>query len=89
MCGHYARHANPEVMALAFKLGLMPEIKAHYNIASSTQILIVRDDKKKGRVAPTGRVCSSRLKRSTRACRTLALPASRGRVPTRPVGPSC
>ena len=51
MCGRYSLHANPEVIALAFKLGLMPEIKARYNIAPSTQILIVRDDKEKGRVA--------------------------------------
>jgi putative SOS response-associated peptidase YedK len=51
MCGRYALHANPEVIALAFKLGLMPEIKAHYNIAPSTQILIVREDKERGRTA--------------------------------------
>ncbi len=51
MCGRYALHANPEVIALAFKLGLMPEITAHYNIAPSTRILIVRDDQEQGRVA--------------------------------------
>ena len=33
MCGRYSLHAHPEVIALAFKLGLMPEIQAHYNIA--------------------------------------------------------
>ena len=42
MCGRYALHANPEVIALAFKLGLMPEIEARYNIAPGTQVLIVR-----------------------------------------------
>ena len=51
MCGRYSLHASPEVIALAFKLGLMPEIKAHYNIAPGTPILIVRDDKEEGRVA--------------------------------------
>jgi putative SOS response-associated peptidase YedK len=51
MCGRYSLHANPEVIALAFKLGLMPEIKARYNIAPSTQILIVREDKERGRTA--------------------------------------
>ena len=51
MCGRYSLHANPEVIALAFQLGLMPEIKAHYNIAPSTQILIVREDKERGRTA--------------------------------------
>src|SRR3990172_6989029 len=51
MWGRYSLHANPEVIALAFKLGLMPEIAAHYNIAPSTRILIVREDKEQGRVA--------------------------------------
>ncbi len=50
MCGRYSLHANPEVIALAFKLGLMPEIEAHYNIAPGTRILIVRDDQEQGRV---------------------------------------
>ena len=54
MCGRYSLHANPEVIALAFKLGLMPEIKAHYNIAPSTPILIVCDAKEKGRVLGHG-----------------------------------
>ena len=51
MCGRYALHANPEVIALAFKLGLTPGIKAHYNIAPGTRVLIVRDDKQRGRIA--------------------------------------
>lgn len=44
MRGRYPLHANPEVIALGFKLGLMLEIKAHYNIAPGTRILIVRDE---------------------------------------------
>ena len=51
MCGRYSLHTNPEVIALAFKLGLLPEIRPRYNIAPSTQVLIVREDKEKGRVA--------------------------------------
>lgn len=33
MCGRYSLHTNPEVIALYFKLGLIPEIKPRYNIA--------------------------------------------------------
>ncbi len=51
MCGRYSLHANPEVIALAFRLGLLPEIQPRYNIAPSTQVLIVREDKQAGRVA--------------------------------------
>jgi len=51
MCGRYSLHANPEVIALAFELGLMPELAAHYNIAPSSKVLIVREDKERGRIA--------------------------------------
>ena len=51
MCGRYALHTNPEVIALYFKLGLMPEFKARYNIAPSTKVLIVREDKEHSRIA--------------------------------------
>ena len=51
MCGRYSLHTNPEVIALYFKLGLLPEIKPRYNIAPSTNVLIVRQDEKKGRIA--------------------------------------
>jgi putative SOS response-associated peptidase YedK len=51
MCGRFSLHANPEVIALAFELGLMPELEAHYNIAPSAKVLVVRADREKGRIA--------------------------------------
>ena len=42
MCGRYALHANPEVVALQFALDSMPEFRRSYNIAPATQILVVR-----------------------------------------------
>ena len=51
MCGRYSLHTHPEVIALYFKLGLLPDITPHYNIAPSTKVLIVRHDPEKGRVA--------------------------------------
>ena len=51
MCGRYSLHAHPEVIALHFKLGLPPAIKARYNIAPGAPVLIVRQDPEQGRVA--------------------------------------
>lgn len=51
MCGRYSLHTNPEVIALYFKLGLVPEFAPRYNIPPSSKILIVREDKAQGRVA--------------------------------------
>lgn len=51
MCGRYSLHANPDVIALAFKLGLKPEWSARYNITPSSKVLIVRQDPAEGRVA--------------------------------------
>lgn len=51
MCGRYALHANPHVVALQFRLGMDPDFKARYNITPGTDILIIRDDKETGRVA--------------------------------------
>ena len=51
MCGRYSLHTHPEVIALYFKLGLLPDVTSRYNIAPSTKILIVRQDLEKGRVA--------------------------------------
>ena len=51
MCGRYSLHTHPEVIALYFKLGLMPDITPRYNIAPSTKVLIVRHDPGEGRVA--------------------------------------
>lgn len=51
MCGRYALHANPDVIALQFGLGMDPVFKARYNITPSSNILIVREDSENGRVA--------------------------------------
>jgi len=51
MCGRYALHNNPEVIKLAFELGVLPEIAPRYNIAPSTPVLVVLQDREKGRVA--------------------------------------
>ena len=51
MCGRFSLHANPEVIALAFKVGIVPDWKARYNITPSSQIIIVREGVEAGRVA--------------------------------------
>jgi len=43
MCGRYALHANPDVIALQFGLDAVLQIEPHYNIAPATDILVVRD----------------------------------------------
>jgi putative SOS response-associated peptidase YedK len=45
MCGRYALHANPEVIALQFALDSVPEFKPSYNIAPATDILVIRNGK--------------------------------------------
>ncbi len=44
MCGRFALHASPEVVALQFGLRTVPEFSARFNIAPSAPILIVRKD---------------------------------------------
>ena len=44
MCGRYALHSNPEVVALLFGLSEIPAYTPRYNIAPSAQVLIVRQD---------------------------------------------
>jgi putative SOS response-associated peptidase YedK len=51
MCGRYSLHTHPEVVALYFQLGLVPEIAPRYNITPGTSVLIVRQDPAKGRLA--------------------------------------
>lgn len=43
MCGRFALHAHPEVVALQFGLDSVPEFQPRYNIAPATEVLIVRD----------------------------------------------
>jgi putative SOS response-associated peptidase YedK len=45
MCGRYALHANPRVIALQFGLDAVLQIQPHYNIAPASEILVVRDRK--------------------------------------------
>jgi len=42
MCGRYALHASPEVVALQFGLESVPPFQARYNIAPATDVLLVR-----------------------------------------------
>jgi putative SOS response-associated peptidase YedK len=51
MCGRYALHASPEVVALQFALDEAPEFKPSYNVCPGTDITIVRVDREGRRVA--------------------------------------
>jgi len=42
MCGRYALHANPEVVALQFGLEEVLQFEPHYNIAPAANVLVVR-----------------------------------------------
>jgi putative SOS response-associated peptidase YedK len=42
MCGRYALHSSPEVVALMFGLADVPAYAPRYNIAPAAQVLIVR-----------------------------------------------
>jgi putative SOS response-associated peptidase YedK len=44
MCGRYALHANPEVIALQFHLSEAPAFAPRYNIAPQAEVLVVRRD---------------------------------------------
>jgi putative SOS response-associated peptidase YedK len=51
MCGRYALHASPEVVALQFALADAPEFKQSYNVCPGTDITVVRVDREGRRVA--------------------------------------
>lgn len=42
MCGRYALHTSPEVIALAFGVPAIPAYAPRYNIAPASQVLIIR-----------------------------------------------
>jgi putative SOS response-associated peptidase YedK len=44
MCGRYALHSNPEVLALQFGLASVPDFPARYHIAPAADALIVKQD---------------------------------------------
>src|SRR4051812_42312191 len=41
MCGRYALHANPDVVALQFGLDELPQFKQSYNVCPGGEILVV------------------------------------------------
>jgi putative SOS response-associated peptidase YedK len=51
MCGRYALHASPEVVALQFALDGAPELKPSYNVCPGTEITVVRVGREGRRVA--------------------------------------
>jgi len=51
MCGRYALHSNPDVIALQFGLGIEPEFKPSYNVCPGSDILVVRESRDGERVA--------------------------------------
>jgi len=51
MCGRYALHASPEVVALQFALDSTPEVNASYNVCPGRDVLVVRLDGEKRRAA--------------------------------------
>ena len=51
MCGRYALHASPEVVALQFALDGAPEFKSSYNVCPGTDVTVVRVGREGGRVA--------------------------------------
>jgi putative SOS response-associated peptidase YedK len=51
MCGRYALHASPEVVALQFALDDAPQFKASYNVCPGTDITVVRVARDGRRVA--------------------------------------
>ena len=51
MCGRFALHAHPEVIALQFALANPPLFEPKYNIAPSSDVLIVREDRQRSRLA--------------------------------------
>ncbi len=51
MCGRYSLHAHPDIVKLQFGLGIAPDFKPRYNITPGSNILIMREDPERGRVA--------------------------------------
>lgn len=45
MCGRYALHASPEVIALQFGLQSVPQFAPRYNIAPAAEIVVVKGNK--------------------------------------------
>ncbi|MGO9446998.1 MAG: SOS response-associated peptidase family protein, partial [Thiobacillaceae bacterium] len=52
MCGRYALTSPPEVIAQRFNLLWVPELVAHYNIAPSQLIPVIRETAQGRELAP-------------------------------------
>ena len=46
MCGRYALHANPDVVALQFGLDALPAFKASYNVCPGSDVFVIRGRRK-------------------------------------------
>jgi putative SOS response-associated peptidase YedK len=44
MCGRFALHSNPDVVALQFHLATVPAFAPRYNIAPAAEVLVVKQD---------------------------------------------
>jgi putative SOS response-associated peptidase YedK len=51
MCGRYALHADPDVVALQFGLAAAPALKARYNICPGSDVLAISTDRHGARMA--------------------------------------
>lgn len=51
MCGRYALHSLPEIVALQFGLASPPPFEPRYNIAPTADVLVVREDREGQRFA--------------------------------------
>jgi putative SOS response-associated peptidase YedK len=51
MCGRFALHASPEVVALQFALDEPPQFKARYNVCPGSEVVVVCAGREGGRVA--------------------------------------
>ena len=60
MCGRYALHASPEVIALQFGLDSVPDFKRSYNIAPASDVLVVQDKARLARWGMRGRFVNLR-----------------------------
>jgi putative SOS response-associated peptidase YedK len=55
MCGRYVLHSHPDVVALQFGLDAAARFDARYNICPGTEILVIRTNGERKRVAETHR----------------------------------
>jgi putative SOS response-associated peptidase YedK len=58
MCGRYALHSSPDVVALQFGLASVPALAPRYNVCPGTEILVVR--RGGATLLPWGRVANAR-----------------------------